>query len=85
MELKGKRMESSYFRTSRFFHQATHDGDKSGWFFNAREGRVFGPYRSKVEAQKELEAYIQRCVNDQDMGGRIPSAAAQSTAGDAAF
>ena len=39
------------------------------WFFSAREGN-FGPFRDKVIATKELDAFIKHCIITKDDGGR---------------
>lgn len=39
------------------------------WFFSAREGN-FGPFRDKITATRELEAFIKNCIKTKDDGGR---------------
>ena len=63
-------MDTAYFRAGRFFYHSFLTGEGSGWFFNAREGE-FGPYKTKLEAQTELELFIQRCIEEQKTGGRL--------------
>ena len=62
-------MDVANFRAGRFFFQSFIDGEGSGWFFSAREG-AFGPYTTKLEAQFELEMFIQRCIEENETGGR---------------
>ena len=63
-------MDTANFRAGRFFYQSFITGEESGWFFNAREG-AFGPFKTKLEAQFELELFIQRCIAENKSGGRL--------------
>ena len=63
-------MDTANFRAGRFFYQSFITGEASGWFFNAREG-AFGPFKTKLEAQFELELFIHRCIEENKSGGRL--------------
>ena len=39
------------------------------WFFSAREGN-FGPFRDRVTASRELDAFIKNCIKNKEDGGR---------------
>ena len=62
-------MEAAEFRAGRFFYQTFVKGSGSGWFFNAREG-AFGPFGTRLQAQFELESFIQKCIETNVTGGR---------------
>ena len=57
------------FELDRTFCQRNEDTGLMDWYFNAREG-VYGPYRSKQIAEKELKIFINRHKIDNDDGGR---------------
>ena len=57
------------FKADRVF---SHRNPKTGlieWFFSAREGN-FGPFRDRVTAAKELDAFVKHCIETNDDGGR---------------
>lgn len=57
------------FRSARIYIQRNLKTGMTEWFFKAREGS-FGPFTSKYLAQQELNAFINRCIENGDDGGR---------------
>ena len=57
------------FKVERIYCQCNFKTGSNEWFFVAREG-VFGPYGSKVIAQKALTEMIKHCIDNGDDGGR---------------
>lgn len=57
------------FEAERIFSSRNPQTGALEWFFMAREGN-FGPYRDKITASKELDAFIKNCVKNGDDGGR---------------
>jgi hypothetical protein len=57
------------FKVERIYCQCNFKTGSNEWFFVAREG-VFGPYGSKVIAQKALSEMIKHCIDNADDGGR---------------
>jgi hypothetical protein len=57
------------FELDRTFCQSNSDTGLMEWYFNAREG-VYGPYRTKQIAEKELKIFINRHKINNDDGGR---------------
>jgi len=57
------------FKVERIYCQCNFKTGSNEWFFVAREG-VFGPYVSKVIAQKALTEMIKHCMDNADDGGR---------------
>lgn len=63
---KGEENQAPKFRTDRFIH----NGEK--WYYETREGRTEGPFRSRLDAEKHLRDYIKLLEsgwwNDQTSG-----------------
>lgn len=57
------------FKVERVYCQCNFKTGSNEWFFVAREG-VFGPYTSKVIAQKALTVMVNHCIDNADDGGR---------------
>ncbi len=49
---KGEEGQGPRFRTDRFIH----NGEK--WYYDTREGRTEGPFRTRAEAEEHLRNYI---------------------------
>ena len=62
-------MARAHFRTERMFYQSDLTG-KAGWYFQAREGRIFGPYDSRHVADHALQIFVADCITTKDNGGR---------------
>lgn len=57
------------FRAARIYIQRNFKTGKTEWFFKAREGH-FGPFSSKEIAKQALNAFIDRCIEKGNDGGR---------------
>jgi len=57
------------FRAERIYSQSNPVTGVKEWYFSAREGN-FGPFCSKENATKELQAFISNCIKNGDDGGR---------------
>jgi hypothetical protein len=57
------------FQAERIYNQRNPKTGLIEWFFFAREGH-FGPFSSKETATKELNAFINHCVKNDNDGGR---------------
>jgi hypothetical protein len=51
-----------HYRMDRFVQQ---NGE---WFYSTREGEDRGPFRSKEEAQEDLQSYIRKFNNTLEFG-----------------
>ena len=49
------------FRTGRFFTVDTE------WYFTTREGTDYGPYKSKFDAEVNLEFFISNVIYDENV------------------
>ena len=69
----GVGMNKSLFRASRFFFQSTQTGQNTGWYYDARENIVHGPFRSRTEAELHLQDFVHQCQTKGKDGGRKQS------------
>lgn len=66
-------MSHAHFPTQRTFFQEFTDGHASGWFFQARGNRAFGPFRRCGDAQSVVQGFARACRRIGDTGGREPA------------
>ena len=56
-------------QSERIFSRIDAATGSTEWFFPARGG-TFGPFNSKENAEIALEAFIKKCIQNNDDGGR---------------
>lgn len=65
-------MYRSVFRPQRIFYRSEvrDRATGAGWYFQAREGREFGPFDTRPRAEDALLAFVRDCIKRGDTGGR---------------
>ena len=64
-------MNQSVFRHGRvFYHNNTLDGQRSGWYFEIRGGKSYGPFENKEKAEAVLKSLIKVYQQRHDESGR---------------
>ncbi len=62
-------MALAHYRSDRMFFQ-TVVGQTGGWYFQAREGKLYGPYDTRLRADLALREFVADCIRRRDSGGR---------------
>ena len=64
-------MNDQIFRHGRvFYHTNTLDSARSGWYFEIRGGKTYGPFQNKEKAEAVLKSLIKVYRERHDDSGR---------------